>query len=119
MLEGLNLRDLPLFQGLPDDVMESIRSRVRKKSFASGSYIITADMPGEAVYVVLSGTVKIKVDQADGKEVIIAILGPGSLVGELSVLDSSSRSADVLTQEDSSLLCMDRETFNDLVDSIP
>src|SRR5437588_8169703 len=116
MPEPLPLRELPLFAGLPDEALESIRARVRKRAFSSGSYIITADMPGDAVYVVLSGTVKIKVDQADGKEVIVAILGPGSLVGELSVLDSSSRSADVLTQEDSSLLCMDRDTFNDLVD---
>ncbi len=114
-----NLKEIPLFQGLDDSQIETIQQRVRRHHYASGTYIITAETPGESVYIVLSGTVKIKADQADGKEVIIAILGAGSIVGEMSVLDCAGRSADVLTLEESNLLWMDRGTFNELVDTLP
>jgi CRP/FNR family cyclic AMP-dependent transcriptional regulator len=117
--DSSTLRNLALFAGLADEQLDTINRRIRKHNYASGTYVITAETPGEAVYIILSGTVKIKVDQADGKEVIIAILGAGAIVGEISVLDSAARSADVMTQEDSTLLLMDRATFNELLDSIP
>ena len=109
------LLDIPLFNNLSDEELETINQKLRKHNFPSGSNVITFETPGEVLYVILSGTVKIKVDQVDGKEVIIALLGSGEIVGELSVLDSDSRSADVLTQEDSTLLWMDRESFRELM----
>src|SRR5947209_13480636 len=115
----INLKDIPLFQGVDDAQAEVILQRIRRHHYAAGSYIITADAPGESVYIILNGTVKIKADTADGKEVIIAILGAGSVVGEMSVLDYKGRSADVLTLEESNLLWMDRTTFNEFVDTIP
>src|ERR1041384_4188784 len=111
------LTRIPLFAGVDTPVLEAINNRLRKHTFQAGSNVITAETPGEAVYIILNGTVKIKVDQADGKEVIIAILGTGALVGELSVIDSIGRSADVLTQEESTLLWLDRNTFNELIDT--
>ncbi len=117
--EPLALQDVPLFNGLDEQTLDSIRRRARKHTFPTGTYVITADMPGEAIYVVLSGTVKIKADHADGKEVIIAILGPGSVIGEISVLDSAGRSADVVTQEESTLLLVDRTSFHEMVETIP
>jgi CRP/FNR family cyclic AMP-dependent transcriptional regulator len=113
------LLDIPLFNNLSDEELETINQKLRKHNFPSGSNVITFETPGEVLYVILSGTVKIKVDQVDGKEVIIALLGSGEIVGELSVLDSDSRSADVLTQEDSTLLWMDRESFRELMKTNP
>src|SRR5258708_37919245 len=93
------LRNLALFAGLADEQVDTINRRIRKHNYASGTYVITAETPGEAVYITLSGTVKIKVDQADGKEVIIAILGPGAIVGQICALVSATRTADAMTQE--------------------
>ena len=59
--------------------------------------------PGELVYVLLDGTVKIYVDQIDGSEVILAFLGPGDTFGEMSMVDSAGRSANVVTLEKSSV----------------
>jgi len=70
-----------------------------------------AGQPGEAVYVVLEGSVKASVVRPDGAEVILAILGPGEVVGEMSPADSLGRSADVVTLEGTTLLWIDRPTF--------
>jgi len=113
------LGEIPLFEGLSEAQLESINQRLHKRLFSAGTNVITADTVGEVVYIILSGTVKIKIDQPDGSEVIIAILGAGDIVGELSLLDSVPRSADVLTQEDSTFLWLDRTSFRKLLDDIP
>lgn len=113
------LRAIPLFAGLSGAELSAINEKLRRRNFHSGSNVISVETPGEVVYVILSGTVKIKVDQADGTEVIIAMLGAGEIFGELSVLDSAGRSADVMTQEDSVLLWLDRGSFEQLVDEFP
>jgi CRP/FNR family cyclic AMP-dependent transcriptional regulator len=113
------LRAIPLFEMLSGAELAAINEKLRRRNFPSGTNVISVETPGEVVYVILSGTVKIKVDQADGTEVIIAMLGAGEIFGELSVLDSAGRSADVLTQEDSVLLWLDRSSFEQLVDEFP
>ncbi len=113
------LANIPLFYGLSQAQLEATSERLHRQHFPAGSNVITVETVGEVVYVILSGTVKIKVDQPDGSEVIIAILGAGDIVGELSMLDSVPRSADVRTQEDSILLWMDRATFHEILAEIP
>jgi CRP/FNR family transcriptional regulator, cyclic AMP receptor protein len=113
------LRSISLFNDLTDAQLQTVGERLRRHNFASGTNVVTFQTPGEVIYIILSGTVKIKVDQADGKEVIIAMLGPGEVFGELAVLDRDIRSADVMTQEDCVLLWMDRASFLDLLGTIP
>ncbi len=113
------LRDIPLFTGLPDAKLAAVNELLRRRVFPSGTNVISAETPGDVVFVILSGTVKIKVDQTDGSEVIVAMLGPGEMVGELSVLDSAGRSADVLTQEECVMLWLDRSAFDDLISAEP
>jgi len=69
--------------------------------------------------VILSGAVKIYMDQVDGTRVILALLGPGDIVGEMSLIDSAGRSANVITIEDSHLLWMERRAFQDCLENIP
>jgi len=114
-----SLTEIPLFQNLTCSQLEFVNGLVRRRQFPSGSSVISAETPGEVVYIILSGTVKIKADQPDGREVIIAILGPGEIVGELSMIDNADRSADVITQEDCVVLWMDRRAFEALLESIP
>src|SRR5262245_963259 len=113
------LRNLALFAGLSDEELDTINRRIRKYDYDSGAHVIKADSPGEALYSVLAGTVKVKMDAANGKEVIIAILGAGDIVGENGFLDSAARSEDVVTLENSTLLMMDRTVFSELLDTSP
>jgi CRP/FNR family cyclic AMP-dependent transcriptional regulator len=105
------LGSLELFQGLPPDQLAELNGLLRSSAIQSGTHFITAEQPGEVVYVILEGTVKIYVSQEDGREVILAFLGPGDTVGEMSLVDSAGRSANVMTTERSRLLWMDRATF--------
>jgi CRP/FNR family cyclic AMP-dependent transcriptional regulator len=114
-----DIRHFPLFEGLSDAEYEKVNQHLNQRSFPSGTNVITFEMPGDVLYIIRDGTLKIKVDQADGKEVIIALLGAGEVVGELSLVDGDRRSADVFTQEDSTLLWFDRRSFEGLMEAIP
>lgn len=105
------LGDLELFQGLAPEQLGELNGLLRSSVIPAGTHFITAEQPGEVVYVILEGTVKIYVSREDGREVILAFLGPGDTVGEMSLMDSSGRSANVMTTERSRLLWMDRATF--------
>lgn len=106
-----SLGELDLFQGLAPEQLAELNGLLRSQTVQAGTHFITAEQPGEVVYVLLEGTVKIYVTRSDGREVILAFLGPGDTVGEMSLVDSAGRSANVVTTEPSRLLWMDRPTF--------
>jgi CRP/FNR family cyclic AMP-dependent transcriptional regulator len=110
---------MPLFNDLSGDEIARIESRLRRRAFPPGANIITHEEPGEVVYIIETGTVKIHVEQADGSDVILAILGPGEVVGEMGMLDGQSRSASVVTLEQTSLLWTDRASFREMLQAAP
>jgi CRP/FNR family cyclic AMP-dependent transcriptional regulator len=105
------LAETALFEGVTTEQLETIRHHFRSKTFAAGTNVVTAEQPGEVVFVILSGTVKVQVDQLDGSEVILAILGAGQSIGEMSVADKLGRSASVITLDESTLAWIGRATF--------
>jgi CRP/FNR family cyclic AMP-dependent transcriptional regulator len=113
------LTELSLFNGLTADQLAWLREQMRPKTLPAGEHLITAAQPGKIVYFVLRGTVKIHVEQADGHDVILAILGRGDTVGEMSMIDSVGRSASVLALEETSLLWMDGAVFQRALREIP
>ncbi len=117
--EPHDLAEISLFQGLPLDRLERLNETLHKKTVPAGTNMITAEQPGEVVYVLLEGTVKILIEQLDGREVILAFLGAGDTVGEMSLVDSAGRSANVMTMEKCTFLWMDKRTFSDLLKNVP
>ena len=113
------LADIQLFAGLTPVQLDWVAQRAHSRAFPTGTNVLTAEQPGEAVYIILHGTVKIHVEQGDGRDVILAILGAGDLLGEMSLIDSIGRSASALTLENSLMLWMDKQTFNHLLDEFP
>lgn len=105
------LESIALFEGMSQGELQELNNLMHRKQFQAGSNIITVAQPGELVYLLLDGTVKIFVDQISGSEVILAFLGPGDTFGEMSMMDSSGRSANVVALEKTSCLSMDRQTF--------
>jgi CRP/FNR family cyclic AMP-dependent transcriptional regulator len=101
-----------LFEGLSEHELRRLNEELlHRKIFPAGTNIITVAQPGEVVYVLLEGSVKIYVDQLDGSEVILAFLGPGDTFGEMGMIGSGGRSASVLTLETCTCLAMDRKSF--------
>ena len=108
-----------LFAGLTPEQMARVGRGIHRKLFPGGTNIITAEQPGEVVYIIMHGTVKIHIEQADGRDVTLAILGRGDTVGEMSLLDSAGRSASAVTLEDSLLLWMDKTAFQQMLTDFP
>jgi len=113
------LSEISLFQGVPTRELERLATLLHERHFPANTSVITAQEPGESVYVILSGTAKVYVTHTDGTQVILAILGPGEVVGEMSVADSLGRSADVTTLEESTFLWLDRKTFLSSMEEVP
>ena len=113
------LGEIPLFRGVPIERLKRLNEVMHRKSVPAGTNMITAEQPGEVVYILLEGTVKILIEQVDGREVILAFLGAGDTVGEMSLVDSSGRSANVMTMEKCTFLWMDRNTFQDCLRNVP
>ena len=113
------LSEISLFRGVPARDLERLTTLLHEKDFPAGTNAVTAEEPGKGAYVILSGTAKVYVTHTDGTEVILAILGAGEIVGEMSVADSLGRSASVLTLEDSTFLWMDHKTFLSSMEEVP
>ncbi len=109
----------PLFHGLAPEELERVRAMFRTLSVPTGTNIMSLGQPGEVAYIITSGTVKIHVEQSDGRDVVIALRGPGELVGELSILDNIPRSASVVSLEPVGLLWIDRLNFQECLHTIP
>jgi len=108
-----------LFRGLSSEDRTALGALLRRHHFATGALIMSAEQVGEAVYLILEGTLKIHISREDGPNVVIAILGPGDIVGEMSLIDDTRRCASVLALESSTLLSMDRNVFRRCLRTMP
>jgi len=109
------LSDIKLFAGLTASQLDWVAQHAHRRIFPAGTNVLTIEQPGEAVYIVLHGTVKIHVEQGE-RDVILSILGGGDVLGEMSLIDSAGRSANAVTLEDSLMLWMDKAAFNHILD---
>lgn len=119
LADPIDLGEVPPFRDLDPDALAGIKLALRHRVFPRGTAIMTQEQPGEVVYIILEGTVQVHVHDDDGTQVILAVLPPGELVGEMSVIDSLGRSATVVTREACRLLWLDRPTFWDWLRKSP
>lgn len=113
------LGEIALFRGLTHAELSKWSSLLHRRTFPTGATFITAEQPGEAVYVIAEGAVKVFIDDPNGNEVILAILTTGEIVGEMSLLDSTSRSANVVTLEETTVYWIDRASFGEILRTMP
>ena len=117
--EPARLGAVALFAGLPAAELGRLSGLLRLEEREAGASLLFRGQPGTTVYVLLEGTLKVHAAQPDGKQVILAVLGPGEVVGELSAVDSLGRSATVTALEPCTLLVMDGDSFRDCLRSWP
>ena len=107
---------IQLFEGLTPAQLDWVAQRAHRRNFEAGRNVMTIEQPGEAVFIILHGTVKIHIEQGE-RDVILAILGTGDMLGEMSLIDSVGRSASAVTLETSLMLWMDKTTFNYILEN--
>lgn len=110
---------LPLLRGLSHEHLVRLNRLLQRTTVAANSNLMSLGQPGEAAYLILEGTVKIHIEQIDGRDVVVALRGPGELIGELSLLDHNPRSASVLTLEPCTMLWIARASLQECLQSMP
>ena len=105
------LRTVPLFAGFPDDQLRTLSGLVTRRTVPRGAVIIVEGDPTDSLYIVISGRMRVLMSDADGKEVILAILGPGEFFGEMGLIDDSPRSATVMAVEACELIVINKRDF--------
>ena len=114
-MSDYELNGINIFSDLSEKECQSLQSICKPRSYLKNSMIILEEEYGDLVFVVRSGTIKITRVNDEGKEVILALLGPGEMFGELAVLDGEARSANALAQENCELLAINKEDFLDIL----
>jgi len=113
------LSTIPLFSQLREGDLERLAAAAQERSYPKNSVILFEDDPGDSLYVVLNGQVKVVIIAEDGREVILSIRSEGDFFGELSIIDDEPRSAHVIAMEESRLLVLRREDFNRCLRELP
>lgn len=97
-----------LFRGLSPDERKGLVAQARIRNFSAGETIFLMGASGDSMMAVLTGTVRISVPSPEGKEIVLAILQPGELLGEIALLDGKDRTADARAMSDCSLAILER-----------
>lgn len=105
------LDKVPLFAGLDAEALRELAAVMKRRSFRAGEIIFHRDDPGQVLYVLREGKVKIYLTSQDGQEVALAIFGPGDYFGELALLDGQPRSASAIAIEPAETFALQRNDF--------
>lgn len=114
-----SLRAIPLFSQIADADLELIASLLIERRFPRGTTIVEEGLPGDYMYVIREGRVKVTKISDEGREKILMFLDAGSFFGEMALLDRAPRTASVKTLEASRLLALSRTDFLNALRSSP
>ena len=105
-----DLRSIPLFEGVAEAELHALAQCTVTRSYPKQAIIVSEGDDTDSLYLILAGRVKVYLSDETGKELILAIKGPGQYFGEM-VLDSQPRSASVMTLEPSQFAILSRADF--------
>ena len=111
-------RAVPVFASFDDPTLLKIVGASSNLVWRAGNVIFEPGKEAEALYIVLSGRVRI-FDTRDGQDVDIAQLGAGEFFGELSLLFQTTHSKTAVTLEESELMVIPKDSFGELVANYP
>jgi len=109
----------PVFGALPPPILEQLAALLHRRSYKRGQVIFHQEDPGSAAYLIESGCVKVVVLTADGDEMVLRVLAPGEVFGELAMLTGRPRSASVVAIEDTVTHTLERTAFLDFIQQRP
>lgn len=99
----------PLFAALPISAIEDLSQRVTVRKVSAHHTVVTQDEPGDSMFLIMSGRIKVVIFGENGREVTLSILRPGDAFGEMSLFDGEARSANCIALEASTLLVLSRD----------
>ncbi len=109
------LKNIPLFADLDDAEVEFLSRRAVTRTYPRNAILMTEGDYSDSLYCILSGRVKVYLNDDEGKEVTLNVQGPGEYFGELALLDAGPRSASVMSLEKCRLLVISKADFEDFL----
>jgi len=100
-----------LFGALRPDERAEVVALARVRTFNAGETVFAIGSPGDQMMALLSGTIRISVPSSGGKELLLAVIQPGEVFGELAVLDGKERSADAVAETACTVAILDRRNI--------
>jgi CRP/FNR family transcriptional regulator, cyclic AMP receptor protein len=111
------LKAVPLFSSFSDEQIATLAACIQHRSYPRGAAILRAGEETDALYIILSGRVKVLIPDEEGHEVILTVMGAQEFVGEMGLLDGLPSSATVETLESCEMLRLPRNAFLSSVES--
>lgn len=105
------IRSIFIFSELDEPHLRDILAHCRELDVDKGQVIVSENTPGDSLFVIMDGNVKVSVISSEGKEIILSTLKGGEFFGEMSLLDGATRSANVISLSKAHLLRLSREDF--------
>ena len=109
--ETTYFKQVSFFADLPEEEIQALSSATKRRTFRSGEVIFHRDDPGQVLYMIKEGKVKICIISPDGQEVSLAVLGKGEYFGEFALLDGLPRSTDAVALEKVECYTLQRSDF--------
>ena len=109
------LARVAFFDGLTAQALAMIAQVTREETHAAGTRLFQYGEPGDKLYIILEGKVRISREVGGMGEEALAVLGPGEVFGEMALLDESPRSADAKAHDGCRLLVITKDAFDDLL----
>jgi len=116
---GVGLASTPLFAALDDEAAAALRSCMNDVKVARGRTLFNEGEPGDRLYIVTEGKIKLGRTAADGRENLLAILGPGEMFGELSLFDPGPRTSTAVAVTDARLARMSKSALRTWITERP
>lgn len=112
-------REVPLFADLEEADLDSLLAVATRRKFPKDSVIFFERDPGDSLFMIMSGRVKVTILSDDGREIILSVLGEKDFFGEMSLLDNEPRSATAIAMEDTEVVILHQREFLSIVEKRP
>jgi len=113
------LKNVPLFAELNDEELGFLTASGSRRKLPAKNVVFQEGEPGDVLLIILSGKVKVLLSGSEGQEFILTMLGPGNFFGEMAILESTTRSASVMTVEPCEFFLLSQKDFSALLKKHP
>ncbi len=113
------LSELPFFEYFSGKELEIFSNNLSLRSFPENSVLFQEGDIGEYLFFVVTGQVEVKIQSQKSSQLVMAKFGPGSSIGEMSLIDDYPRSATIMVSEPSELLLLSRKRLQVLCEESP
>lgn len=105
------LKTVPLFALLSDHQLAALFPAIQHRSYPRHSFMLRAGEKADALYIIMAGRAKVVVDDGEGREVTLTLIGPNEFFGEMSLIDDKPRSASVEAIDTCEVLYISKAAF--------